>query len=107
MINLLFSHQMPCSATDLDVFNVLCDFYSQSKLSWNRCVAICANGVASMSGKHLWVAARIRGLVPNITQTHCIIRGAFNKFPDFFCTGIYNCRKLEIFQYVVTILLMR
>ena len=35
------------------------------------------------------------------------IRGAFNKFPDFFCTGIYNCRKLEIFQYVVTILLMR
>ena len=31
----------------------------------------------------------------------------FNKFPDFFCTGIYNCRKLEIFQYVVTILLMR
>ena len=35
------------------------------------------------------------------------LRGAFNKFPDFFCTGIYNCRKLEIFQYVVTILLMR
>ena len=35
------------------------------------------------------------------------VRGAFNKFPDFFCTGIYNCRKLEIFQYVVTILLMR
>ena len=35
------------------------------------------------------------------------IRGAFNKFPDFFCTGIYNCRKLKIFQYVVTILLMR
>ena len=30
------------------------------------------------------------------------IRGAFNKFPDFFCAGIYNCRKLEIFQYVVT-----
>ena len=36
-----------------------------------------------------------------------VLRGAFNKFPDFFCTGIYNCRKLEIFQYFVTILLMR
>ena len=35
------------------------------------------------------------------------IPGAFNKFPDFFCTGIYNCSKLEIFQCVVTILLMR
>ena len=22
------------------------------------------------------------------------IRGAFNKFPDLFCTGIYNCHRL-------------
>ena len=64
----------------------------------------------------------VRAVSPNVTSVHCFIhrftlctkvlpaqllRGAFNKFPDFFCTGIYNCRKLEIFQYVVTILLMR
>ena len=39
-------------ATGFDVFNVLCDFYFQSKLSRNRCVAICTDGVASMTGKH-------------------------------------------------------
>ena len=34
------------------------------------------------------------------------IRDAFNKFPDFFCTGIYNwCRLLKI-QYVIAIHLM-
>ena len=36
-----------------------------------------------------------------------IVCGAFNKFPDFFCTGIYNCcRRLRI-QYVIAIHLMR
>ena len=33
MIDFLFSHQMPGGATGLDVFNVLCDFYSLIKLS--------------------------------------------------------------------------
>ena len=35
------------------------------------------------------------------------IRGAFNKLPDFFCTGIYNCRRLLKIQYVIAIYLMR
>ena len=29
------------------------------------------------------------------------VRGAFNKFPDFFCTGIENCCRLLKFQYVM------
>ena len=64
---------MPGKATGLDVFNVLCDFYSQSKLSWNRCLAICTDVVASMTGKHSEVVTRVWGLVPNIIQTHCIM----------------------------------
>ena len=35
------------------------------------------------------------------------IRGAFNKFPDFFCTGIYYCRSLFKIQYVIAIHLIR
>ena len=31
------------------------------------------------------------------------IRGAFNKFPDLFCTGIYNCCRLLNMQYVIAI----
>ena len=33
--------------------------------------------------------------------------GAFNKFPDFFCTGIQNYRRLSKIQYVIAIHLMR
>ena len=33
--------------------------------------------------------------------------GAFNKFPEFFCTGIENCRRLLKIQYVIAIHLLR
>ena len=33
--------------------------------------------------------------------------GAFNKFPDVFCTSIYNYRRLLKIQYVIAIHLMR
>ena len=35
------------------------------------------------------------------------IRGAFNKFPDFFCTNIWNYRRLLKIHYVIAIHLMR
>ena len=47
------------------------------------------------------------------THTHIYIyiyvyvRGAFNKFPDFFCTGIWHCRRLFKIQYLIAIHLMR
>ena len=69
----MFGHQLPGRAAGLDVFNVLRDFYSQLKLSWNRCVAICTDGVASMTDQHSGVVARVRGLVPTVIQTHCMI----------------------------------
>ena len=71
MIDFLFSHQIPGRATGLDVFKMLCDLYSQSKLSWNRCVTICTDRAAAMTGKHSGVVARVRQLVPNIIQAHC------------------------------------
>ena len=35
------------------------------------------------------------------------VRGVFNKFPDFFLMGIYNCRTLLKIQYVIAIHRMR
>ena len=36
-----------------------------------------------------------------------VIRGAYDKLPDIFCTGIENCRRLLKIQYVIAIHLMR
>ena len=56
----MFSHQMQGRTTGLDVFNELCDFFSQMELSWERCVGICTDGAASMTGKHSGTVARIK-----------------------------------------------
>ena len=69
----MFCHRMQGRTTGLDVFNVLCDFFSQMELSWERCVGICTDGAASMTGKHSETVARIKLKVPNIVQTHCMI----------------------------------
>ena len=69
----MFCHQMQCRTTGLDVFNVLNDFFSHSKLSWERSVGICTDGTASMTGQHSGAVARIREKVPNFIQTHCMI----------------------------------
>ena len=37
----------------------------------------------------------------------CYVRGAFNRFPDIFCTGISNCRRLLKIQYLIAIHRMR
>ena len=73
MEDLMFCHQMECRTTSSDVFNVLCDFFSESKLTWERCVGVCTDSAASMTGKHSGVVACIREEVPSIIQTHCMI----------------------------------
>ena len=34
---------------------------------------ICADGAASVTGKHSGVVAHVREFVPNVIQTHCMI----------------------------------
>ena len=36
-----------------------------------------------------------------------MIRGAYDKFPDFLCGGSKNCRRLLKIQYIIAIYLMR
>ena len=92
----MFCYEMPCRTTSLDVFNVLCDFFSQSELSWDRCVGICMDGGASMTDKHSAVA-RIREKVPNIIQMHCMIHRdvlAMKHLGQSLCDVLCSCVKI-------------
>ena len=73
MEDFMLCHRMQCRTTDLDIFNVFNDFFSQSELSWERCLGICTDGATSMTGKHSGIVASIREKAPNIIQTHCMI----------------------------------
>ena len=50
-----------------------------------------------------WVFAN--GFV--ISTYNVNVQGAYDKFPDFFCTGISNCHRLLKIQYLIAINLMR
>ena len=83
--------------TDLDVFNVLCDFFSQSELSWDQCVGICTDGAALMTCKHSGAVARIRKKAPNIIQTHCMIHHevlAAKHWGQSLCDVLSSCVKI-------------
>ena len=93
----MFCYEMQCRTTGLDVFNVFCDFFSQSELSWDRCVGICTDGAALMTGKHSGAVARIRERVPNIIQTHCMIHRevlAAKHLGQSLCDVLSSCVKI-------------
>ena len=67
---------------------------------------------------HAWITSCPDGITPNSGLTGpkiylniCIalnkLRGAYDKFPDFFRIGIYNCCRLLKTHYVIAIQLMR
>ena len=53
-----------------------------------------------------WLFLRYSNLDLHVTW-YGKLHGAFNKFPDFFCTGIQNCHRLLKIHYVIAIHLMR
>ena len=57
----------------------------------------------------VWRKLKNKVITHTHTHTHIYIyiRGEFNMFPDFFGTGIKNCRRLLKIQYVIAIHLMR
>ena len=55
----------------------------------------------------LYIEFMLRSAHTKRSDIYIYIRGEFNKFPDFFCTGIWNCRRLLKIHYVIAIHLMR
>jgi hypothetical protein len=69
---LLFCHELETYTTSEAIFKDL-DNYVSKHLDWNRCVAICTDGAASMTGHKSGLISKIQKLNPNIKAVHCII----------------------------------
>ncbi|CAK6977529.1 SCAN domain-containing protein 3-like [Scomber scombrus] len=44
-----------------------------ARLSWEKCVAVCTDGAAAMTGRKSGVTARIKSVNPRIMATHCML----------------------------------
>lgn len=65
--------ELPQSTTAGEIFRVLNEYITGHGLLWERCIGICTDGAAAMTGRHSGVVARVKAVAPDVQGTHCII----------------------------------
>jgi hypothetical protein len=62
---------LPTQTTNAEILK---DFIEKKGLEWKKCVGLCTDGAACMTGRHSAVAAKIKEVAEtNMVLTHCFI----------------------------------
>ena len=70
---ILFCKALERRTTGKDIFQVLDDYIESNGLNWARCVGVCSDGAAAMTGKISGVTALIKQKAPHVVATHCML----------------------------------
>jgi len=75
-----FNEEFLCSinflgyTTMLQIFRLTKEYFSEKKIGWENCVAVCTDGAASMADYRLGAVAKIIEVAhKEMLFTHCII----------------------------------
>lgn len=66
--DLLCCCELPSNTTGSEIFKQLNEYIKKSQLNWEKCVSVCTDGAASMTGKHSGVVSKIK----NVANKHFI-----------------------------------
>ena len=70
---ILFCKALERGTTGKEIFQVLDDYIESNGLDWTRCVGVCSDGAAAMTGKRSGVTAFIKQKAPQVVATHCML----------------------------------
>lgn len=70
---LLFCEPLQAYTTSEDIFMKLNDFMNKHQLDWTKCVGICTDGAAAMTGRHSGVVIKVLKVAPKAKITHCCL----------------------------------
>lgn len=73
MEEIRFCKALERRATGKDIFQVLDEYIQSNGLDWTRCVGVCLDGAAAMTGKISGVTALIKQKAPHVVATHCML----------------------------------
>lgn len=71
--DMLFCRNLTSTAKGVDIFKTVHEFFSKNELTWEKCVGVCTDGAAAMTGKISGFISEIKNVCPNPRHVHCII----------------------------------
>uniref|UniRef100_A0A8C6V644 Uncharacterized protein n=1 Tax=Naja naja TaxID=35670 RepID=A0A8C6V644_NAJNA len=71
---LLCSLNLPGRTTSSEIFEALNSYFLEYGIEWKKCIGICTDGAANMTGHLSGIVAKVKNVGhPDILSTHCII----------------------------------
>ena len=71
--DLLFCKELPTRTTASEVMRCLDSHFTNKSIDWKKCVGVCTDGAASMTGVHHGVVKQILDKAENAKWTHCFL----------------------------------
>lgn len=69
----LFCEELKERTTGADIFDCLNGYITAEGFQWEKCVGLCTDGAAAMTGKKSGLLARVKEVAPLATFTHCFL----------------------------------
>lgn len=61
------------NTTGEEIFKVIDNYMNVHNIHWNKCVDVCSDGAAALTGKIKGTVTRIKNVAPKCSSSHCVL----------------------------------
>lgn len=99
--DLLFCRELLTTTRGIDIFEKVNEFFAENELEWSKCVGVCTDGAAAMSGRISGFKAEVQKVSPDAQHIHCVIHREHLVFRQTCCElGEIFCQVTTIVNFV-------